>query len=282
MTLTSLSLINGTQPAVTLNIGDPTKENQFLVKKIEGLDGDQMSPYFTGFNQDADAKFYEFITTPREIVVLIQLNPRFHLGESIKDLRDLLYRRIQPNRKGTTTILFNSGQNTLCKIDGFITKFEAPLFDKTPTVKITFYCPDRMFKGLSPVTHTSAELGSGNVKSFSDNVSTAPHGMVMTISIALALSVLNIQDREVDPEWAFSVYPEESTFQIGDIIVVSSEFGNRYVSITRAGITTYLMHRVHPDSVWPLVFDGINSYYFSTHTSFTVTSIAHTYSFWGI
>lgn len=299
MSISYLTLLSDTQDSIQLDMqnGGDTSNSPYIAKKVTGIDADEIIPKFYSFNIDGDKKFYDLGLKPRNVAILIQLNPRFHLGEDHKYLRDELYKYILRSRTGLVEIRFDISGSTMARLYGFITKFEAPQFSKTPTVTLTLTCNDPMFRSPVPTVYNAAALAgtpavSGSSVLVSDNISTAPHGFVVQ-STVIGSSPPNpaswtIQDVLTDPEWSFTVnFP----CSVGDVIRVSSEFGNKYVTHTRGAVVTNLMNVVDPNSVWPVIFPGANKLFFNgtVDTSGTgatqrwrTDSISFNPAFWGL
>ncbi len=70
---------------------------------------------------------------------------------------------------------FNNGDNTVAAISGFVTKFEAPNFTKTPEVQLTVNCSDPMLKALDEVNVDVTDLDPF-FTTIVDDESTSPHG----------------------------------------------------------------------------------------------------------
>ncbi len=85
-----------------LSFRDPTHANPYNVKEIIGLDADEIVPRFYGGS--GNSKFYNLLLEKREIVIRVELNPKFGEFETFSDLRDKLYRLIASSRTGIIQI----------------------------------------------------------------------------------------------------------------------------------------------------------------------------------
>ncbi len=171
-----------------------------------------------------------FSLKKRDVIVQIGLNPNFSLNKSYSDLRDDLYKLISSSRTGSIRLQFNNGDTTVAAISGFVMKFEAPHFTKTPEVQLTINCSDPMLKALEQVNVNVNNLDPLSTI-ITDDKSTSPHGVRFGVIFLDNVFDFSIQD-EVVPSWAFEVNLTGSPlvqFVAGDELHYSSEYNNRYL-----------------------------------------------------
>jgi len=282
MRITRVALYSSTlSEAINFSLSNADPSDQYVVRNIVGLDAEELVPKFYGVGLKTNPRFYEFGLKAREIVIRVVLNPRFNLDETFSDVRDELYRAISASRMGIVTLHFSSGATTVCKIEGFITKFEVPYFTELPEAQLTIRCDDPIFRAINPVTFASTELKATNPVIVPDSLSTAPHGFTMQQTFKATTTQYLIQDDPTSPEWTFKVVPA-SNFLSGDVLYFSSENSNRYIYMVRAGVTTYLMDRITPGSLWPTIFPGSNSFQFVTLPQLNWNSLEYYPAYWGV
>jgi hypothetical protein len=263
----------------SLSRSDPTA--QYMVRTIIGMDAEDLVPKFYGFGLVTKPKYFDFGMKPRELVIRIVLNPRFNMDESYSDVRDDLYRIISATRTGMVTLHFNSGGTTVAKISGFITKFEVPHFSPLPEVQITIRCDDPMFRAINPVIYDPTELKTTNPIIIADSLSTAPHGFTMKVTFKATSPQFSVQDLASNPEWKFLVIPSGG-FASGDVLYFGSERLNKYLYMVRSGVTTYLVDRIQPGSIWPIIFPGANTFYFPEIATFNWNELLYYAAYWGV
>lgn len=253
--------------------------DRYLIKAMSGIDADSITPRYYAMGASTGLGLFNFGLPTREIVILISLNPRFSLDETFSELRDRLYKAISANRTGTVRLQFNDGGSVVSQISGFIVKLEASLFVKVPEVQITLRCIDPFFRGVLPV-----QLGDdtpANPIVVADSLSTAPHGFVMTATYSTASDNFTVTPTLLDPEWTFLVSPSGG-FEVGDIFVFSSEQSNLYAEINRGGDIIPVVDAIHPQSVWPVIFQGVNQFYVSEMAAITDWTIEYYPAYWGV
>lgn len=263
----------------SLSRSDPTA--QYMVREMIGMDIDELIPKFYGFSLNTKSKFYDFVMKPRTIVSRIVLNPRFKLDETYSDVRDSLYRSISAVRTGVVVMHFNSSGTTVARLFGFITKFEVPYFTPLPEVSITIRCDDPMFRAINPVEYLPSELKTVNPIILADNLSTAPHGFQFQVTFKSAATSFTIQDAPVNPEWVFRVIPNGG-FLNGDVLYFSSDHANKYLYIMRGTTQIFLVDKIQPESIWPIMFPGATTFYFLDIAAFNWNHLEYSAAYWGV
>lgn len=267
--------------AITFSLREVGSSDTYQVRTILGLDAEEIIPKFYGFGLNTKPRFYDFGLKAREIAIRAILNPRFRMGESYSDIRDNLYRSISANRTGLVALHFRSGATVVAKIAGSIIKFEVPYFTKLPEVQLTVKCDDPMFRAINPVIYASTELPTTNPVIIPDSLSTSPHGFSFKVTFTATAATFTIQDDPTTPEWKFKIVPAGG-FLSGDELYFSSDYSNRHLYMVRSGVTTHLLDRIEPTSIWPTMFPGPNTFYFVDVASFNWNSLEYYPTYWGV
>ena len=267
--------------ALTFSLRDADPTAQYQVRAIIGLDAEEIIPKFYGFGLVTKGRFYNMGMNAREIVLRVILNPRFGINETYSDVRDEIYRAISATRTGQVVLHFNSGASTVARIFGFITKFEVGYFNQLPEVQLTVKCDDPMFRALNPVIYKQADLAAGSQITIADSLSTSPHGFTMLVTYTDNFGNFTIQDKVSSPDWTFVVTPPGG-FLAGDKLYFSSEFTNKYLYMVRGGVTTRLMDRIQPQSIWPTIFPGANTFVLPAIGLFSITELKFYAAYWGV
>lgn len=281
MSITSVYLLPDEGEQIRLDLRDPNAQSQFIVRNIVGIDADEIVPRFYGFSKDGLKRFYDLRLPQREIVIRVVLNPRYNTGEDISYLRNIIYKTISSTRSGEIGVEFRDGASVHSRVYGHIIKLEVAHFSNVPELQLTVRCNDPMFRSISSVLLGSDELSFSNPVIIGDSSSTAPHGFSMKVTFTDTTPDFTIQNSVTDPEWDFKVVPS-TDFLSGDELYFSSEFNNRYLYMVRSSVTTHLLDRIEPTSVWPIIFPGINQFYFPDVASFTWDYIRFYSAFWGL
>lgn len=278
MKLTAISLYSNGAEVALLSFKDPSSVNSYQVKGIDGLDTDEITPKFYQNGGSGD-KFYELSMEKRTIVLKIDLNVNYSIGETASELRDNLYAAIASSRTGLVQLKFLNGVSIMASISGFIRKIEAPHFDKTMQVQITIDCIGSML--LAPDA-TDVTIPPGELTfTVTDNISTAPHGLSFYLQFTAPASSFVIGT----PSWSFTITPGtisgDTGFLTGDQLYFVNEYSGKQLFIIRGSDTIHLADKIIPGSVWPVLFRGDNTFVVST-IDINWLSFTHYHTYWGV
>lgn len=278
MKLTSVEVHpNGSSSILTLSFRDPQALNPFNVETITGLDASAIVPKYYGAS--GSSKFYDMSLLKRQIVVVIKLNPNYSINDTFSSLRDLVYKTIASSRTGKVQLQFKNGSAVIAVATGFVSKIEAPQFDRKPEVKITIDCDKGMLEALTPTAVVVSGLSPAGFI-ITDSVSTAPHGFSFDVLVNTVTASLIISD-PTDATWSFTVTPVGG-FLSGDVLHFSSIFGNKYINLTRGAATIQLGEVISIGSIWPILFPGANNFQFSSPANLTLNAISYYATYWGV
>lgn len=279
MKLTSVELHPaGSASVCVLSFRNPAGTNPYNVKGIGGLDADDIVSRFYGGSGNS-ARFFNLALEARSIPIRIGLNPRFNLDESFSSLRDELYKLIASSRTGTIEVQFLNGEDVIATLTGFVTKFEAPHFEKTQEVILTIKCDDPMLRAPEATVVDVEELDPAETL-IQDLLSTAPHGFTFELSFQDDMASLIIGDPD-DDTWLFTVSPAGG-FLEDDVLHFSSENNDKYLYLVRGMTTIHLADKILSGSVWPILFPGDNTFELTTAADVTWESISYRPAYWGV
>lgn len=285
MKITSVELHpdNSTQSAI-LSFQDPRKLNSYNIKAITGLDADELFAKYYGISDLANSKFYTLSLERRDIIFSIELNPKFTENESYSELRDSLYKMIASSRTGLIEIQFKNGTEIVAVMSGFVSKFEANLFTKTPEVKMTIKPNDPMLKAPARV-EVEIEGVIPSLIEVTDVLSTAPHGFIFTATFTDTSPSLLLKHPSEDLDntqiWSFEVTPVTGFF-IDDVLSFSSEVNNKFLTLLRDDEVYNLANIITPGSYWPIIFPGENEFLVDPENNLLITNLKYFPTYWGI
>lgn len=273
----------------SLSLNDPRNTNPYQIKFASGLDADEIVAQYYGIGGGyyGDNKRHNMVLKKRLIVLKIGLNPNFITSQTYSTLRDTLYKTISSSPGGGLILNFMNGGVCEAKVVGYIEKFESDLFAKTQEVQLTINCPNPLLRAPEQVEFDIGAIDPFNSLIY-DNVSTAPHGMTFGVRMTQETDSLAIQ---VDPSghwWEVRGPAIMDGFKPGDLVEVSTEFGERSVTIQRfeGDYPIPIADSISAFSIWPIVFPGatymriVNRYGGGVPGVFEY--IRHTPTFWGI
>jgi hypothetical protein len=281
MRLTNVALYSNFKEVANLSFKDTNSTNPYQVKKIDGLDADEIVPNFYGTSSVSNVRYNTLSLQPRTIALKISLNPEFALGKTHSDLRDDLYASIASSRTGTVTIKFQNEGDTVAQITGFVSKLTAELFDREPGVSITIDCDDATLK--APTRQEFNIQGFGNTVTLMDLISTSPHGFRASFAFTDVMAEFSITDPAV--EWAFVVDPGtiggDTGFIDEDVLYYSSETDDKYLYLLRGGVEYHLVDRLPLSNIWPILFPKENDLNI-LEGPWVWNSLDHYPTYWGV
>lgn len=278
MRIDAIALWANNEEVINLNLSLPSTSDKYLLKAIDGLDADEITPTFYGFNRVTRDRFFNFAMPPRNVAMRVQLNPNFVTGQSYSALRDELYRAISSNRNGFVELRFKDQGVTKAFLSGYISKFEVPHSSEIPEALLTIHCADGTLKSpnethLNPTTVTLPDI------TVIDNLSTAPHGFNFVVKFLSNQSTFSIQDAAT-PTWKFTVTVPTNQFQTNDTLHISSVQNGKDAYRMRDSTKTFMADRILTDSEWPLIFPGENTFYIVGDVS--LEDLFYRNSYWGV
>lgn len=289
MNVNQVSMLADSQEFFSFSLGLVPTTDKFHVKQIFGLDADEIIRKFTGFGPSSGRRRYSFSVPSRTLTFRAQLNPNFQNNQDYSSIRDELYRAIAANAYGEVTILFRNGGAIVAELTGFIVKFEVPYSSETPEVQFTIHCEDGMLRGPNLFQLDAADFQTIDDPSatvtFSDALSTAPHGINMRIHLSSYVERIYIADRQVDPEWWFELN-RGSGWDEDEKFYISSEHQAKKVLYGGVAATEPNQDRmdwVVPGSTFPIVFPRSNSIYIEGWPfDFSSFQIEYRPAYWGL
>jgi hypothetical protein len=192
---------------------------------------------------------------------------------------------------GVLELRFNDGVSPVAFIQGHVTKFEVPHSSKTAEVQLTIQCDDPIFKAPTKIQMTAADFPyAAPTMLIPNSISTAPHGLRMEFICKIAnvasFQISDYTDATTLSDWMFKVTPGTinavNNFQLNDRLVINSVQNKREIYLVRSSVTTYIADKVAPESVWPILFPGMNKFKLQNPSDFALDYIEYTPAFWGI
>lgn len=276
---TRIELSSDNANTISFGLDSASYSDKYLAKNLFGLDADEIVSKYYGRGKSSGRKFHTFSLPSRTITMRIVLNPNFSINQTYEQIRDEMYRFISSSRYGELTLTLYAAGAAISEIKGMITKFEVPYMTKVPELQITLECDDPMFRGLTPIEYTDAEITTSDFF-LTDNLSTAPHGLSMEVSFSGAMTSWKIGDAQSNPEWEFEVTYD---FAASDILYLNSNYGEKSLYVYDDSLATNipLMDVVTLDSIWPIVFPGSNDFY-SLNTNMDIDLVEFYPTYWGV
>lgn len=199
-------------------VGD---DDRYIVKSVTGLEPPIRN---VAIARTASGGNYQGSTfVDRELVVLIGLYPNFDKDETYNSLRENLYTMIYTGYDPKVDVQLNAGPFPLFHEFGYITHFEASIFDANPAVQLTFTMLNPTFKSFYLASYNPGELSETRPNLF--NYGTAETGFQFAVQFTDDMNGWYI--KQAENQSIGMVF--DKMFHDGDILTVSTVTGRKYV-----------------------------------------------------
>lgn len=266
-----------------------TTANRYMVSEIDGLyppSGTISTSTYAGM--DGSYLNNAFIEK-RNIVISFEMR-----GVNIENRRHTLYRVVKPSRyikilyKTANIDVFAEGYVESCTVNNFGGKVSG---------QISIICLDPYFYSTSPIHAYYSQIAGAFVFPFPQSDEPFPLGIYSTTD---NITLLNsgdetgfiIQIEALDIARTPTIYNADTgeylqikgDLQKGDVITITTQTGNKTVTLTRNGVDSNIINRLVAGSTWLTLSQGLNNFHVtavSNVKNIRVTLI-HTNSYLGV
>lgn len=225
----------------------------FLVKEIEGLDPVNATLISSPFGNLDGEEYQSSRREKRNVVIKLGLTPDYAFT-SVSELRSALYGYLMP--KMNVLLKFFMDDVLFVQIQGRVESLITPLFTKEPEVAISLLCfkPDFVAPTSVVVPGNTTGTTTEQLISYPGTIET---GFLLTLNVNRALSQFIINNRLASGETPSMEFV--GPLVAGDVLKISSMAGNKYATLTRAGVDTSILWGVSPAASWINLFPGANN-----------------------
>jgi hypothetical protein len=196
-------------------------EDKYYVKSVDGLQPPDRNVAIA--STASGGKFQGVTSEDREIVVLIGLNPDWDAGETPALLRQNLETMLYTGYDPKVDIQLVSGIFPVYHEFGYVSKFEASIFDANPVVQITFTMLNPTFRAFEPTTYAPSELSETAPNVY--NYGNAETGFQFAVQFTDTMNGWYI--KQAENQNVGMIF--DKTFNAGDVLAVSTVPGQKYV-----------------------------------------------------
>jgi len=227
----------------------------YTIQEIEGLDPVKSTITSSNFAQLDGSQFQSAKRENRNIVLKIGMEPYFSGGSTVQSLRTALYAYFMP--KTVVNLKFYIDDVLTYTIQGTVESCESSLFSKTPEVTVSIICFDPNFLAPAAVTVNGNTVATTTEQTVTVT-GTVETGYVFTLSVNRSISGFTIYNRR--PDGSVEQLDVAMALVSGDVVKISTEFKNKYATLTRSGTTTSILYAVSTTSKWGPLWPGANYY----------------------
>ena len=228
----------------------------YVLKNISGFEPTPQNVAIAR-NRNMQGVYQGRTVTPRFPVVRIGLNPDYSVGQTVGDLRDILYGLLTPGIGDLITMEIINGSTVVAQCQGYLTKFEAVPFSKEQDVQFTMETLNPYLEAPSDVFPTYPASKSAPVI---NNIGTAPSGFRIRFNFTA-----NAPNPFIFSRGGKKVQLAFPYLNL-DQLTIDSRPGQRAILLYRpsTGLTYNQIYVMSADSEWLLLHGGSNTFAVNT------------------
>ena len=217
----------------------------YPVESVEGLDPVRAVLVSSSFATQDGSQYQTARREERDIKLNVKLEPNYATNETVRSLRSRLYEYFMT--KTRVTLKFALLDGLLVQIVGYVETCEAAIFSQEPGMSILVRCFDPDFIDPTAVV-VSGETVEDMTELTIPYVGTVETGVEFTLNVDRDLSEFTIYHRP--PDGSTRTMNFEYDLEAGDVLKISTVKGNKYLTLTRSGVTTSVLNGMDPTSSW--------------------------------
>lgn len=188
----------------------------------------------------------------RNLILDIGFEPNW-INSTVKSLRDNLYNWFMT--KQYTELRFYEDTGLTVSIVGRVESNDSPRFTSDPDAKVSIICFKPDFIGMITETFNDNSV-SDTTESNLSYIGTSETGFIFTLNVNDTIPGFSLYKRGLDGvqyELDFA-----ADLISGDVVSISTQPGNKYATLVRAGVASSILYGVSPSSPWLTLSPGLN------------------------
>lgn len=248
--LTKVEVRNSGGAVLTLPFQDIS--GGYSLRDVDGLDPVKATLVTSSFATRDGTEYESARRDSRNLILKLGFEPDWVLT-TVKALRDNLYKWFMT--KQYVELRFYEDTGLVVSIVGRVESNDSPRFTSDPDATISVVCFNPDFLGMTN-ERISGNSVSDSTESLVNYVGTSETGFLFTLNVNRDISGFALYQRGIDGvqyELDFA-----ADILSGDAIKISTQSGNKYVTLTRGGVDSSLLYGVSPSSPWLVLTPGAN------------------------
>jgi hypothetical protein len=252
--ITQLDIRSAQGDLLSLPLDDVT--DGIIVENIEGLDPVKATIVSSSFANGPGSQYQSSHRENRNIKIRLGLEPDY-VVDSVSDLRNRLYDYLMPQSEVTLNFIRDDAPEV--SITGRVETFESDLFVQEPAVDISIVCFDPDFVDPDEVTLTGSTSSSSTMSDGQLTVNypgTSQTGVEIVISVNRTESDFTVYHET--PDGSIRTLEFVGSLLSGDVLTLSTVYGDKRADLTRSSVTTSVLYGVSPQSTYIQLTRGTN------------------------
>lgn len=182
---------SGDETALALPILGVTPKESLLIRKVTGLDAPDRDLFIGDFSRDGGI-YQGSRVGNRNVVMTLDLNPNPALGETVRGLRDLLYKTFMDPLIDAdyVELVLHDDDDNVRNLYGYTEKLETEIFDSETMAQVSMICPDPYIRDVVERVLLNPS-GIWNIVPFTYG-GTAETGFEVEVHMSADVAVLNL------------------------------------------------------------------------------------------
>lgn len=229
----------------------------FVLEDISGLGPVKATLVSTGFANQDGVQPQSAKREQRDLSFKIGLEP-YDTSTTVQQLRQQLYDFFMT--KAWVTVAFIGAlpdDVVVPTLTGQVETCEPDVFTQEPLINVGITCYNPDFVDPT-VIHRTGNTTSGTTPTTEDYAGTVETGVVFTLNVnrtLAAFSIFNTPPGDTPQQLDF-----EAALVSGDVVKISTVPGDKYATLTRAGVTSDILYGISPQSSWIELKKGANAF----------------------
>lgn len=249
--INKVEVVNDLGELLTLELSDVS--DGIVLKEIDGLGPTKATLVSSSFTNSDGEQYQSAKREARDIKLTLGMESMYG-GESVSAIRQRLYRFFMTKREVILRFFMDDGLNV--EIRGRVESNDPPMFTREPEMVIQVRCFDPDFLEQAPA------VINGNTTSDDTAIAVNYDGTVETgfqfkMLINRSISEFTIYLQSTDG--TTRSLPFAAPLLSGDILILSTQSGNKFARVIRNGEETSLLYGISPYANWLELYSGINN-----------------------
>lgn len=256
---------------VDLSLRQAQPTDSYILREAEGITAPEFNMQIKNTLYQGGV-FQNRQSLNKQVTLSVKLNPNYGAGETVKSLRQNLYKMLSPRWGRPVKVQLVLAGSVIAEVEGHVSGMPMNPFIKEPEVQVVIDCLSSCWFAPTPVNY----LPPSAVDLQINYPGTAPVGFFMQVTFLGTVPY-------------FEVYHEDNVFEkvrldcqfvMNDILTIDTRPGLRSVTNTRGGISTSILQYLSVDSKWIEIYEGVNDFALST-SGFTWNGVMFIPQWWG-
>ena len=251
--LTKVEARNAAGNVLTLPFGDPV--GGVYIKSIDGLDPVKANIVTSSFPSQDGEQYQTSHRPARNLTLKLGFSPDWVLTTP-KSIRDNLYKWFMT--KQLDELRFYEDTGLVVSIVGRCETNQSPRLTSDPDATIGMYCflPD--FIGMTNETISGGSV-SDTTESTANYIGTTETGFLFTLNVNRTITGFSLYFRGPDGiQYEMDFALPSGSMVAGDVLKISTVPGNKYATLTHAGVDINVLYAISPSSPWITLQPGAN------------------------